>query len=168
MPTQAQLIQSAEPASIGELVFGVVPERHQSLIVIGANILSVITGSLDKLEIGLFGEAGIIEDYESPSDTEGHCLQRIMIKSSDVHADGYPTVEAVKYMGELLNKWTNGRISMQVFGAMQLGGEKEALEQFQVGALEMTRVSVGVVGPIIPEFNAFNLTYVFRSAQHMS
>jgi len=92
---------------------------------------------------------------------------KILIKSSDVHGDGYPTVEAIKYMGDLLSRWTNGRLSIQVFGSMQLGGEKEALEQVQVGALEMTRVSVGVVGPIVDEFNGFNLPYVFRSAQHM-
>jgi tripartite ATP-independent transporter DctP family solute receptor len=92
---------------------------------------------------------------------------KMVIKSSDVHGDGYPTVESIKYMGELLDKWTNGRITIEVYGSMQLGGEKEALEQVQVGALEMTRVSVGVVGPIVDEFNAFNLPFVFRSAQHM-
>ena len=92
---------------------------------------------------------------------------KLVIKSSDVHGDGYPTVEAIKYMGELLDSWTNGRLTIQVYGSMQLGGEKEALEQVQVGALEMTRVSVGVVGPIVDEFNAFNLPFVFRSAQHM-
>jgi len=92
---------------------------------------------------------------------------KLVIKSSDVHGDGYPTVEAIKYMGELLDTWTNGRLTIQVYGAMQLGGEKEALEQVQVGALEMTRVSVGVVGPIVDEFNAFNLPFVFRSSQHM-
>ena len=92
---------------------------------------------------------------------------KMVIKSSDVHGDGYPTVEAIKYMGELLDSWTKGRLTIQVYGSMQLGGEKEALEQVQVGALEMTRVSVGVVGPIVDEFNAFNLPFVFRSAQHM-
>jgi len=93
--------------------------------------------------------------------------EKLLIKSSDVHGDGYPTVEAIKYMGELLDKWTSGRLTIQVYGSMQLGGEKEALEQVQVGALEMTRVSVGVVGPIVDEFNAFNLPFVFRSSQHM-
>ncbi len=48
---------------------------------------------------------------------------------------------------------------------MQLGGEKEALEQVQLGALEMTRVSVGVVGPIVDDFNVFNLPYVFKSLE---
>jgi tripartite ATP-independent transporter DctP family solute receptor len=89
------------------------------------------------------------------------------IKSSDVHPMGYPTTDAIEYMGELLSKWTNGRITIKIFHSMQLGGEKEALEQVQLGALEMTRVSVGVVGPIVPEFNAFNLPYFFRSRQHM-
>jgi tripartite ATP-independent transporter DctP family solute receptor len=89
------------------------------------------------------------------------------IKSSDVHGPDYPTVAAIQYMGDLLNKWTDNRITMTIFHSMQLGGEKEALEQVQVGALEMTRVSVGVVGPIVDEFNAFNLPYLFESVEHM-
>jgi tripartite ATP-independent transporter DctP family solute receptor len=89
------------------------------------------------------------------------------IKSSDVHAMGYPTTEAIAYMGDLLSQWTNGRLTIKIFHSMQLGGEKEALEQVQLGALEMTRVSVGVVGPIVDEFNAFNLPYLFESVEHM-
>jgi len=89
------------------------------------------------------------------------------IKSSDVHPMGYPTTDAIEYMGELLNTWTSGRMNVKIFHSMQLGGEKEALEQVQLGALEMTRVSVGVVGPIVEDFNAFNLPYFFRSTEHM-
>ncbi|MEJ8572635.1 TRAP transporter substrate-binding protein [Microbaculum marinum] len=89
------------------------------------------------------------------------------IKSSDVHPMGYPTTDAIEYMGQLLSDWTNGRITIKIFHSMQLGGEKEALEQVQLGALEMTRVSVGVVGPIVPDFNVFNLPYVFRSLDQM-
>ena len=89
------------------------------------------------------------------------------IKSSDVHPMGYPTTDAIEYMGGLLNSWTNGRMNVKIFHSMQLGGEKEALEQVQVGALEMTRVSVGVVGPIVEDFNAFNLPYFFRSVDRM-
>ncbi len=85
------------------------------------------------------------------------------IKTSDVHGEGYPTTEAIRYMGDLLSQWTNGRITVNLFPNMQLGGEKEALEQVQLGALEMTRVSVGVVGPIVDDFNVFNLPYVFKS-----
>lgn len=94
-------------------------------------------------------------------------VSALEIKSSDVHAMGYPTTDAIAYMGEELSKASDGKYTIKIFHSMQLGGEKEALEQVQVGALEMTRVSVGVVGPIVDEFNAFNLPYVFRSIDHM-
>ena len=49
---------------------------------------------------------------------------------------------------------------------MQLGGEKETIEQAQVGALAMARISVGPMGPLVPELNVFNLPFMFRDA-HM-
>jgi TRAP-type transport system periplasmic protein len=89
------------------------------------------------------------------------------IKAADVHGPGYPTVAAMEYMGELLSDWTDGRITLTVYGNMQLGGEKEYLEQAQLGALEIARVSNGVIGPLVDDFNAFNLPYVFRGVDHM-
>src|SRR3974377_178201 len=50
---------------------------------------------------------------------------------------------------------------------MQLGGEKEAIEQAQVGALQMARVSVGAIGPVIDDLNVLNLPFLFRNTAHM-
>jgi tripartite ATP-independent transporter DctP family solute receptor len=93
--------------------------------------------------------------------------QKIVLKATDVHPLGYPTVEAVVRMGKKLSDATNGRISIQMYPSMQLGGEKEMIEQAQVGALAIARVSVGPMGPIVPEFNVFNLPFMFRDAAHM-
>lgn len=93
--------------------------------------------------------------------------QKVVMKASDVHPAGYPTVVAVENMGKKLEKATNGRISIQMFGSMQLGGEKEAIEQAQVGALALARVSVGALGPVVDDLNVFNLPYVFRNTAHM-
>src|SRR5215470_11816881 len=60
---------------------------------------------------------------------------KLVLKASDVHPLGYPTVEAVVRMGKKLETATNGRISIQMYPSMQLGGEKEMIEQAQVGAL---------------------------------
>jgi tripartite ATP-independent transporter DctP family solute receptor len=92
---------------------------------------------------------------------------KLVLKSSDVHPLGYPTVEAVVRMGKKLEAATNGRISIQMFPSMQLGGEKEMIEQAQVGALQMARISVGPVGTIINELNVFNMPFVFRDEAHM-
>ena len=91
----------------------------------------------------------------------------MVLKSADVHPLGYPTVQAVENFGKKLSEATGGRLTVEIYPSMQLGGEKETLEQAQVGALAMTRVSVGVMGPIIDDLNVFNLPFVFRDVDHM-
>ena len=54
-----------------------------------------------------------------------------------------------------------------MYASMQLGGEKEAIEQAQVGALQLTRVSVGALGPVVDDLNVFNLPCLFRDTAHM-
>lgn len=92
---------------------------------------------------------------------------KMVIKASDVHPIGYPTVEAVMNLGKKLEAATSGRITLQMFPSMQLGGEKEMIEQAQVGALQIARISVGPMGPLVPEFNVFNLPFMFRDNAHM-
>jgi tripartite ATP-independent transporter DctP family solute receptor len=92
---------------------------------------------------------------------------KMVLKASDVHPAGYPTVVAVDNIGKKLDKATGGRLSVQMFASMQLGGEKEAIEQAQVGAIQFARVSVGALGPVIDDLNVFNLPYVFRDTAHM-
>jgi tripartite ATP-independent transporter DctP family solute receptor len=88
-------------------------------------------------------------------------------KASDVHPPGYPTVIAVQNLGKKLQQATGGRLSVQMYASMQLGGEKEAIEQAQVGAIQFARVSVGAIGPVIDELNVLNLPFVFRDTAHM-
>ena len=92
---------------------------------------------------------------------------KLVLKATDVHPLGYPTVEAVVRMGKKLEAATSGRISIQMYPSMQLGGEKEMIEQAQVGALQIARISVGPMGPIVPELNVFNLPFMFRDGAHM-
>ena len=93
--------------------------------------------------------------------------QKVVLKASDVHAAGYPTVVAVENLGKKLSAATNDRLSVAMYPAMQLGGEKEAIEQAQVGAIAFARVSVGALGPVVDDLNVFNLPYVFRNTAHM-
>src|SRR5271154_1038964 len=87
---------------------------------------------------------------------------KMIFKASDVHPEGYPTVTAVEEMGKALDKATDGRLSVQMYASMQLGGEKEAIEQAQLGAIALARVSVGALGPVVSELNVFNLPFLFR------
>ncbi len=94
--------------------------------------------------------------------------QKMVMKATDVHPLGYPTVEAVVQLGKKLEAATGGRLSVQMFPSMQLGGEKEMIEQAQIGALQFARVSVGPMGTIVDELNVFNMPFVFRDIAHMN
>jgi tripartite ATP-independent transporter DctP family solute receptor len=41
------------------------------------------------------------------------------------------------------------------------------VEQVQSNAVQMTRVSLGIVGPVVPDVNVFNLPFIFRDQAHM-
>jgi tripartite ATP-independent transporter DctP family solute receptor len=93
--------------------------------------------------------------------------QNMTLKSHDTHPAGYPTVEAMVSFGKKIEAATNGRIKLQMFPGAVLGQEKEAVEQVQLGAIQIARVSLGVIGPVVPEVNVFNMPFVFRSETHM-
>jgi tripartite ATP-independent transporter DctP family solute receptor len=114
-----------------------------------------------------FGVAGAIAALACGVSTEALAQSKMVLKASDVHPEGYPTVAAVESMGKKLEQATNGKISVQMYASMQLGGEKEAIEQAQVGAIQLARVSVGALGPVIPDLNVFNLPFLFRNTAHM-
>ena len=92
---------------------------------------------------------------------------KTVFKASDVHPPGYPTVVAVEDLGKKLEQATGGRLGVQMYASMQLGGEKEAIEQAQVGAIQLARVSVGAIGPVIDDLNVLNLPFLFRDTAHM-
>lgn len=91
----------------------------------------------------------------------------ITLRSSDTHPDGYPTVEAVKHMGKLLEERSDGRICVEIFHSAQLGQEKDTIEQTQLGVIDMNRVSLGPFNNIIEETKVFSLPYIFRGVDHM-
>ena len=91
----------------------------------------------------------------------------VKIKFAEVHPKGYPPVVAEENMGKKLEEQSKGDISFKMFAGGVLGSEKEVVEQVQSGAVQMTRVSLGIVGPVVPDVNVFNLPFIFRDHAHM-
>jgi tripartite ATP-independent transporter DctP family solute receptor len=91
---------------------------------------------------------------------------KAVFKASDVQPPGYPTVAAVESLGKKLEAATSGRLSVQMFPSAQLGGEKETIEQTQIGAIQLLRVSAGALGPIVDDVNVVNMPFLFKSMAH--
>ncbi|MBB2493982.1 TRAP transporter substrate-binding protein [Aquipseudomonas ullengensis] len=91
----------------------------------------------------------------------------LSIKFAEVHPAGYPPVVAEQAMGKKLEEQSKGEITFKMFAGGVLGSEKEVVEQVQLGAIQMTRVSLGIVGPVVPDVNVFNMPFIFRDQNHM-
>ena len=91
---------------------------------------------------------------------------KAVFKASDVQPAGYPTVAAVESLGKKLEATTSGRLSVQMFPSAQLGGEKETIEQTQIGAIQLLRVSAGALGPIVDDINVVNMPFLFKGMAH--
>ena len=97
----------------------------------------------------------------------GAAQAQTILKSADTHPDGYPTVEAVKYMGTLLAERTGGRLGIEVFHSRQLGEEKDTIEQTRFGVLDLNRINLAPLNNLAPETQIPALPFVFRSVAHM-
>src|SRR6202035_985660 len=95
-----------------------------------------------------------------------HAQTKTVFKASDVQPAGYPTVVATENLGKKLEAATDGRLSVQMYPSMQLGGEKETIEQTQIVAIQLLRVSVGSMGPIVDDINVVNMPFLFRNTAH--
>lgn len=66
---------------------------------------------------------------------------------------------------DLINKRSDGRITVQVYPDSQLGGEREMIEATQFGDIEMTAPSVGVLANFNKSLEVFDFPFIFEDAQ---
>ncbi len=111
--------------------------------------------SLVSMAVGLLASVALV-------------AQATEFRSADTHnADDYPTVAAVKYMSELLDKKSGGKHKIKVFNKQALGSEKETIDQVKIGALDFTRVNVGPMNGICPLTQVPTMPFLFSSIAHM-
>ena len=87
-------------------------------------------------------------------------------RAADTQNEDYPTVQALHYMGSLVAERSGGRHQIKVFHSHQLGEEKETLEQTRVGAIDLNRTNVALIGTIVPAMNVLAMPFLFRSIEH--
>lgn len=92
---------------------------------------------------------------------------RHVLTATDVHVKDYPTVEAVRWIGDTMAHETGGRVTLRQYHSGQLGRESEAIDMARFGAIDITRVYAGALNNAFPLTQALCLPYVFDSVPHM-
>lgn len=87
-------------------------------------------------------------------------------RSADVHPRDYPTVQAVEYMGKIINEKTGGKYGVKVFVSSTLGSEADVAEQVKIGTLDMARLSSATFHGIVPASLVPSYPFIFRDDAH--
>ncbi|CUT14149.1 TRAPtype C4dicarboxylate transport system periplasmic component [Bradyrhizobium sp.] len=106
-----------------------------------------IAASIAVLALGLTGPASA----QSP----------IIIKFSHVVATDTPKGKASEKFKELAEKYTGGKVKVEIYPNSTLYKDKEELEALQLGSVQMLAPSNSKFGPLgIREFEVFDLPYI--------
>jgi C4-dicarboxylate-binding protein DctP len=85
----------------------------------------------------------------------------IVIKFSHVVAPETPKGKGAEKFKELAEKYTNGKVKVEVYPNSQLYKDKEEVDALQLGAVQMLAPSLAKFGPLgVREFEVFDLPFI--------
>jgi C4-dicarboxylate-binding protein DctP len=96
----------------------------------------------------------------------GASAEPIVIKFSHVVAVDTPKGQAAERFRELADKYTNGKVKVEIYPNSQLYKDKEELEALQLGAVQMLAPSLAKFGPLgAKEFEVFDFPCLFPNTE---
>ncbi len=88
----------------------------------------------------------------------------VVLRFSHVVAPDAPKGKAAERFKELAERYTDGRVRVEVYPNSRLYKDKEELEALQLGAVQMLAPSLAKFAPLgLKEFEVFDLPFVFPS-----
>ena len=88
------------------------------------------------------------------------------LKAACSLADDHPYSSGLYKFGELLEEKSDGRITLDVFTAGQMGGERELVEGIQLGTVDFAVTATAPVANFASDLLVFDLPYLFESTEH--
>src|SRR5580698_3032250 len=87
----------------------------------------------------------------------------IILKFSHVVSPDAPKGNAALLFKDLAEKYTNGRVKVEVYPNSSLYKDKEELEALQLGAVQLLAPSISKFGPLgVKEFDIFDLPFLMN------
>jgi tripartite ATP-independent transporter DctP family solute receptor len=84
------------------------------------------------------------------------------------HAQNADTAfhEVALKLASRINKYTDGKISVSVYPASQLGNERDLVEGLRLGTVQLFMGNMASVTQFVPELNVLMLPYITRGYEH--
>ena len=92
----------------------------------------------------------------------------ILLKFSHVVAEDTPKGKGALKFKELAEKYTEGKVKVEVYPNSTLYKDKEELDALQMGAVQMLAPSLAKFGPLgVRQFEVFDLPYIFEGYEDL-
>jgi len=75
---------------------------------------------------------------------------------------------AMEYMAKRAYELSDGKLEIRLYPSQQLGSERECLELLQIGSVDITKVSAGVIEGFAPVYKVLTIPYIFKSREHQA
>ncbi|MDK2824486.1 MAG: TRAP-type transport system periplasmic protein [Clostridia bacterium] len=118
------------------------------------------------LVVGCSGGANKEEPKKEEPKKEEARVETIVLKAAHTLVSDHPYHTGLVKFGELLKERTNGKYSVEVYPAAQLGSEREAIEGVQMGTIDITLVSTAPLAGFSDAFLVTDLPFIFTSREH--
>jgi C4-dicarboxylate-binding protein DctP len=93
--------------------------------------------------------------------SSANAADQIVLKFSHVVSPNTPKGKGADKFKELAEKYTNGKVKVEVYPNSSLYKDKEELEALQLGAVQMLAPSMAKFGPMgVKEFEVYDIPYI--------
>ena len=100
-------------------------------------------------------------------ETAGATAKPVEIKLGYIYDPSHPWHAGSVKAAEVAKELSNGRITINLYPAGQLGTEPELLEQVLIGSVDASIAGAGQIGTLYSAFNVLEMPYTFRSNDHV-
>lgn len=92
--------------------------------------------------------------------------KKMQLSLGHVAIETTPVGMGTDYFAKILSEKTNGRITVDVYPNSQMGGNRELIEQLQMGTLNFCSPSAAFLGGFTDKTALFDLPYLFTSEEN--
>lgn len=93
---------------------------------------------------------------------------QVVIRWGDVLSADHPSVKMIERISKKVGESTQGRVTIQVFPASQLGSSKDQIEAVGLGTQQMVTEGAANFGQWVPSISVIEAPYVWRDAAHLT
>lgn len=112
----------------------------------------------------LLAACGKDEKASSSSDKKGSG-KTVTLKMAENQPDDYPTTIGDKEFAKLVEEKTDGRYKVEVYSGGQLGEETNAIEQVQLGSIDLARVNASPLSQFSKTIGVTSMPFLFTDEE---